>query len=883
MSGHKSNKFSPIFDPARVPAKGMFPSVHPTMLPPGHYQRLQNIRISDGLLGIRTGATRTTSAVPTGATSFRGAWSGTINGNYRKVRAYYDGSRVRVYDLTGTTWTELTESADATYGNTRFATDGPIYFAVARDRFYTGTVAGFDEECLVIQNGADTPRIWTGTVSAGAITVHGTLTAPSLGYALPTMYSWFNIKDGARTAYTGTVGGKALAPTTAAEFDIADDSGASSTANFTEITWQTGATVSAGETLGCVFSGSGMAQEFDGTATWSNATYLNLSNSRHLVMVCQPVVGDTDIASGKKYRDFSNIKLELYDAATTTWYTVWSPESTNTRMEIAQVDSYSLPSGQSPIYAASIELGTLAATLTQVTAYFITNLYDQSVGGTDYVLNLYTMCGDGKCESDANFEITHYDLNSHSESPPLVLENKLPAFLSAIGGPTTPSVAQLDNARLPLSPHINYVWALYAKYGDGGTDDNRILTYQKDRGEDRYYWVNATTITSGTGIFRGISARPSDKYFTRKGPDSFNIPVPKGSAIIATASRLYVGGALSSSSEDYMAYYWSELGLPFRFRRAIRGITATFNDPDSGGRQDIAGEPLKALAPISGGGLGTDSIILWTDTWVWRLDGSSADALATPARLAPHGCPWPFSVAVYGSTVYWVDQERQVRRYSPEGLSSLSRNIVDSILASATLTYASGAFWRDRYYLGIIASGRSLYDEILIFDERAQGWTIDRLADGDAKRILVSIASGTTQLDLLTEAGHEYKHETASTTQDNSVDIAIDIIGPEYHNGIWGGVGISKMGIATDIVSGNITFYRYARKSGVIQSNVVSLVEATNSICIRSDEDSVGGVQFEDTSIYPRWAGSGAFGGKKIFGLTAQFYTSGKPAHDVAD
>ena len=128
-------------------------------VPPGFWRYLYDLRwLGDNTVSARYGLGPTLGTVGADGAP-RGLATLTVNGTVTHFAAIRNnaGTATLVYKSTdAVTWTEITASSGQ-YGSTRFATDGQVFWEVAAHPSAPAT------DLVVMQNGADLPRVYDGT------------------------------------------------------------------------------------------------------------------------------------------------------------------------------------------------------------------------------------------------------------------------------------------------------------------------------------------------------------------------------------------------------------------------------------------------------------------------------------------------------------------------------------------------------------------------------------------------------------------------------------------------------------------------------------------------------------------------------------------------
>jgi len=780
-----------IFEPAGAPVKGMRSAVSPAALPPGYFSQLTNLRFDELQLKVRNGATQLTSAVPVGPSGhtpiFQGAFSGSLQGSEVIIAAYQFSGLNPVWlfslDPTAFTWTEITHdgSVDARNGDTRFTVAQPVSFSVVTDS------AG--KEMLVAQNGTDYPRIYDPSQAVHEqVSIHQPITPPTVTSTQQVLLDWPNKAPIWQANRVGVVYGNN--PGTTGSIIMADIGSADNLA--------------AQMTIGTSVA-SGNYSVFDWTI---GAPSYNIAGSRQIVFI----VNSTYLGL------WSNLKIQLYNegsGANVTVYDPSSPTSLTWPIYVTDVDP-----ANTNTYAVAFSLDGLDTTSLAMTAW--TAIRFTWVGGTapstEQTADFFLIAASGTILGGCQYGIAWENSQSRAESFGQFLTTNT-ATLQASAGTPNNGLTLPNSELLYYNSTVSYQNVSAAEI-ENGTDTLNI--YRLDAGEINYdlaesvvvnTFVSNAWVTTNAGelLTQADTTATSDKITTRILPDAYHLPIPAGNCMVASNGRLFVGGVGTAKADVWISNY----NYPTRFRQTVRFFSSSYADPYSPTVDTFPGEHVTGFSLITGSLIGVNTVAVFTDRATWMLNGNDATSLSAPSQVGRHGCPYPGTIANHLNSVYWVDEERQVRRYAGGSMSVISRNMIDDKLLTATLTNSSSAVANERYYLAYQPSGASTQTHTLIYEELYGEWCEDVLAAGDATGLVSVDTQPLRVIYAFAKGGQVYQTETPGQATDAGTAIPVVISTAELHNSMWNRVTNGAIGIVTDKVSDTLTITRtWKNKTG---------------------------------------------------------------------
>lgn len=855
----------PLFNPDAAPWRGMYSALTPSALKSGQWSLAQNVRPDDGSMKTRQPTINLNASGLSPVTSFRGLWSGTLNGTPYVVYAGYDGSKVRIYDSTdGISYSELSSST------TRFNdSTGSIPFTFQAINW---NVTGNDY--LIVQNGVDSPRVWDPT---NGFFIHQSISLPptSASAIQPTAKMGNYVSLGQISAGIGT----STWNSTTVQSGKSSGSNSSSTLNDTTKTWSVNAYAGLSITI-YYGTGSGSlgvhvtrtvasntSTQITITGTWpvtpdatsyylitSATPRLALSNTsggvapQYESMLVKTTVSQNDWAMIEgtidcstspqicfatdyaTYDQFTKLKLELFDTVSTTWYTVYDPTVStmippqfipwaDSHFDNATAGGMGLNGEQIVVY----DLSNIAST-NRTNAQFWRWTWAQgaSMSTTDYTFNIHLMFCSGTTLYGASFGQAAYNSNSFAESAFVangltLMPNGASVGLQCggtTGGGTNPPVYTI---RLPGSTSMLYdytVPAYTAAAADVTNGVNGINIYRQDTGQTDYFYVGNC---ASAGSLSVTSATPQNVQ--RPAGDAFSTTVPTGTAMAYANQRTFVGGKSK--------YNFSESNNPFRFRQLLK-ITNGVPQNRSAGYVALPAETVAAFATAAASPVGAAQIFMFTDRNTYSIGGFSGFALSQPTLIAAVGCSAPQSVAQYKDAIFFLDDNQQVRRFSYgkshiymyenanayDLMLPISRRIVSDVttnIPASRLAWATGLAKYDRYYLALTPQGGTHNTLILVWDETVGTWVEDTLPK-DAEGMVVAPFTTGAKILLASSDIKIYEHENATSLN----PLAVRLTSRELHTGMWHNMFYGRIGMVVDTNPGSIATLTKTVKNGAL-------------------------------------------------------------------
>lgn len=772
-----------LFDPKDVPVRGMVSAQAPSSLSPGEWALLQNIRQSSRLIQVRGGTALLGTILA--SSTFRGFWTGTLNGTYTIIVAVKESLETRVYKSTDgfATKTEIT-AASGQYGNTRFTDNGQL---LTFERVWN-PIAFASGDLLVMQNGTDAPRVYS---VAGAITaIHEAIDPPLATQNFPVKYSLpFNFPVNVTANLAHVNSGAALV----------SSNGGTTPNSYINLS---------------VGTGTALNDNSEITLSSTKTFFTNTSRMQWILGI------DTE------YVEFlDKVKIEAKIAGVLA-ATIHDPTSTVSAAPIA----VPLSSDNKTLYV--FDKGERASSITfdeiLITWVAPTNEAPSIVK----VVKIFMIAGSGRNPGQTIFGTGYRNSASFAESPGVAYTHYVGELVNNTGGPAD------NKATLPNDPSIYYDFSLPYKNTSTADRDKGVdllNVYRKRPQDDRLSYFTAVTIAAYAGSWAYSSTATDPLFHTPTGletsydipmPDGFHLPLPVAKAMKYANGRLFVG-APSSGNYNLM---FSGIKQPFRFRRFNR-------EEDGPGALSIQGETVQAFAAVATSTLGIDTIYAFTDQGLYGLSGLLTSQLSQQARISDSGTLSPYSVQTMKNTVFWLDKEMQVRRMRFGSIEDLSRDSIDDLtrgIPGSRRAFVYGACNNERYFLGFTPSGATTNTRILVWEDRYQKWSLD--IPPKAMEGLLNWFDGTNNKFRLLGAGIDgsdlksYEYDDPATSQDLGTNISVGLTSHEIHDPMWDHkFFIRRIGVLVDDVSsGSISISRAYKPHGGTGASTINIDVSTN-------------------------------------------------------
>ncbi len=805
IKGRNPFQLQHIFGPEN-PAQGENSSSDPAFLTAGVHQRLTNLLYSNRGMKVRNGIKRLTAAVPIGGASFRGSFSGFLDGQIRMYAAYRVAGTTRVYEVSGLTtlawtFTEITQPAgvpendesEATANvGSRFYDDGTISFAIVSDG-----LGPTPTDILVFGNGINAPRVQGfqrklfAAVQSKAST-HGTVTPPSIDLCsnFPDCTAYLDVRTSTATTIA-SVPGVVLTK---------EDSFGEKYFKF----------VVSGTGTGTITMNGVNASWFYNGTTWVNQNAFNFGFGSQMWLVCE------DSNSGTIW---PYMKITISDGVTPQ--VVYDASSSN----YTAPAFYPLEDGK---YIAAFSLVQAQITTSQITSIVIECVSAPAAALTFYIDGILV---GGNVPGDASYAISYIHTASRSESGSVVATVKNGPKLGGTTGrgcaatrisqtiPPSNVLLVREQITYPhnnLSPRVDYA-----------------MLYRADSGETVATFVQPMLCPRVSSMWGNLSffsdnAKSQARYINRVAPSGSNVSTPYGGVLLSSSGRLFVGkGAELFISGDR---------APFRY-----SFITTLSGPGSSSGpayHKFQGETLTFLAKLPGHFYGASPIAAFTDQNIYRLEGLSTLSLSRASLASYTGCPFPKTVGQYKSQLYFVSSDRQITRIGSgeDGMVSLYR--VDDRILTIDLSKSSAAATYKGYSLAHISGVDALPKDFLQFDAITGHFGSAYVGIPDVSGMLNFQTGSDTKTIAFSDLGHIYWLFRPGEVDDDGTGITVTIKTPEYHNGQWGQMHWGPVGMVADTIAANpvFTISRFCPRTNVTVASQLKFIGVVGNRLYRWDE-----------------------------------------------
>ena len=594
-------------------------SVDPMAVPAGQFPLLQNLRLDGRVPTVRGGTRKLTAAVPVAGASFRGSWSGTLNGVNTIVCAYLVGGEVRVYSLAPGTWawTELTRDGSAgnkMFGDSRLPGDtGFCCFCKV-----PLTRVGVTRDLLLISNpSSGYPRVYDPSHATAMLQMPKLNTLNACVPGTPSNYS--------------------VVASWPQCFDIGTTHGGEGTTGTADFKLQL----------------NGAAPNIRCDLIWTNAGTPPLTAELHfgagpridLRYSAQLIVRVQETVSHMGF--VRSLQWQIRNQAGTTT-TIYNPDGSTPAL-IGVPDSNQGCSNV--VYYAANLAGLSAAALTNVEAFILILPATPAVGDTQQITMI---AGSGGVPGLSNFAIAYRNEYSGVEShgrvipstiyPPITVE--LGKSLATAGSPieTIPASGLLYYTYTVTAENPNSGNTITGDLGINPTQADYYISFNPDYVSAALYVENHAAdqwtgqISVGQPIFNVVigAAANTTADATIPMPDAYQGYIPRPVCMMRSTSRLFMGGDYGYTAD----LYFSEDSFPLRFRPVARFLSDGSVDPSTGSR-DTFNAPVMGIVPmgdvVNGVEFGVPVMIVWTTQQAYRLYGVLAEQLSAPVPLGPHG------------------------------------------------------------------------------------------------------------------------------------------------------------------------------------------------------------------------------------------------------
>lgn len=665
-----------------------------------------------------------------------------------------------------TSFTEITATSGK-YGNTRLEADS------SGNDYGTVVVSCFDrftgKDCLVIQNGYASPRVYDGVNCA----VNQAISSPTFGSGSVSKikpYGSFVMNDSDVTFFTNS-----------ADTGISTGSNTTTTLHDTGKTWTVnqwaGATVTITQGTGVGESAvilSNTSTVLTLVAAWSGATPDNTSHysistsvnwnwawfggtsgNNYTVLTTSALTGlsgaivltgpslsfaissetkqiflTSDVTTAEAIDFLNTFKIELKGHTSGTYYTIYDP---------SQGSSYNSPpisvgakvtnTGALTIWAFPAD-ALVAAGETIIDAIRITPISGAPAMSAELGIIIYGLNTGGPWPGATSFSVAYYNSASRAESA----NHVLPESSSPMANYGMSSV--LGNLQFPNSDQLFYAVDVYfpqqtQSEANNGTDTARI--YAEETDETSYTYVQSFTIATWNGsswvrsspfgtsglYLESLTNGPTDRLSWLNSPSDFIAPIPVGRALRnATGQRLLVG-ARAATDDSFPWVQTSEGGFPFRFTFA-----PDETDPLTAYFDQISGENIQAFVNTAASSYAASTTYCFTDKSIWYVNFLAIGTPGFLSRIASVGTGSPRSVAEHRGRISFVDTDQRCQMFEGSYSRPISLAYIDDVfqaVPTSRLRSIVSTWFNYRFFNALTQSG-TLNRNAIIFAENGNGF-----------------------------------------------------------------------------------------------------------------------------------------------------------------
>lgn len=741
-----------LFSPDSRPVLGMRSAVDSSSLEPGILAVAENVRSTRRTLTVRNGCSLLSSANPVSGT-YLGHYYGQLRGTEYLILAVRVSSATRIYSVNLSTWafTELTSASNRL--STNAAVEFAAYFEPGAESTLTPPL-----EFLIASNGTDVPAYVTG---AGAGTMPE-ITMPDAGdynsRAVPKGY--FIISDKDNTTYEVTDAAKMSAA----------DTGTSDTENEATFTIQT--TAVAGTEYGAVVAGTGSCVNI-GPVSETTGDSLDFSDSDQVWFVIYEAGGVADPV-------LNYCSVEMYDG--TSYREIYSPIGTNRTDPVYE----SLGGGY---YLVGVSLGTTAVALTSLTTVTKWKFKVQRTVAAAKTFKVAGVMASGRAGYGRQHRMTYANSTTRVEVGPVGFDLQRTASLNEYG-----VTKALIGTKLPFALGFKYQYRLQYVQSLDFTASDYMWLYAKELGEDDYsfaQYIQFLNVT-GTSEIYTENVDPEARNTNRLSPAAGTVGPPKARTVLGTNNRLYAGGVSGNRAEMRV----SESGFPLRFRAAPVSDGAGGVVQTSPVVNRFPGEDIYKLMAMPGSFVGIAPVMVMTDRRCWRLEGADAASLSTPTLMNPHGTVYPRTVKTHKGYVYYVDTEKQPRKFAG-GIEADALSIwkIEDQFENGYTTALSAEVYKEAYRVCHGGPNDTTNKRVMVYEERLGEWFRDKYTNQNWAALIARKTGSNVQLLGIMNDCTIYEVEKAGQTSDAGDVISSDLNFGELHQGFknllnWGPVTV---------------------------------------------------------------------------------------------
>jgi len=812
------------------------------------FREVYDLRTADGTATIRPGTSAAISTINTSST-FRGMYTCRFGTTEYIFVAYKSGSNVLVKVSVdgGVNWTVITESSGA-FGDTRFTDTGQlVQFQLVKDKFVGALSSSWRQDCVIMVNGSDTPRVYSDFYGGGGgsgqkMCAIADIAIPSDTPAIKAnlfgSLTGFALNDAANTSYASLD----------ADFAFADSgSGANSRPRLTVST----------------------AVDKDDWAVIDMATGVQLLGGKMLYTGI-----DTALPNF-----LENIKIEVgsYSGSFTSAATIWDPANP------CEVASAGLDLTNKTLYGFDVERYNTATTYDSIKLTWVANTAPLSNTTVDIFLVRPGVAPAAARKGGTEFAVALSNAGSHTESPAYY-----PAIEYSRNLDPVYAASDYQNLIQPQS-QLDFYYGFTALVKNPSTTDRDkgiegYNIYVKKPSDDRFWLLehfeccswngSAWVYTSGAaGEYQAVTLLASDINYDSQPPPGRHKAMPIAKAIGSANDRCFVGAVAATKS----ALYVSGAGHPFRY--ADTSLHDAFGNflPDQPGTHSLEGDTVRRIIPMASSSLGISTVIILGERSVYVTGGILTAQILQVSDMGAPGTISPMSAVAHRGTLFYLDRERQVRRWTGAAFEPVSLFKVDDqtrAIPGTRLEYVWGTYFEDRYFLAHSASGTTVNGRALVWHGLQNRWeATDRRSFAGMEGIInfLDVTNGVQKLLFAGVNSSDLKlyRMEGTDTQDVSSDISVQLrTGDIYFDKFDGFTYTEHYAMSDDIASGSMSITESYRPGGVDETTSIGLDVSSGSVWKHSLTKTNNGEGFGIACpVTFAWSGTS---GKKVYALASK-------------
>ncbi len=812
------------------------------------FKEIFDLRTADGTATIRPG-TSLISTINTSAT-FKGIYTCRFGTTEYIFVAYKSGSNVLVKISTdgGANWSQITESSGA-FGDTRMVDTGQlVQFQHVKDKFVGVNSAAMRQDCVVIVNGSDTPRVYSDFYGGAGGSGQKLCAISDIAYPADIPAVKANL-FGSLTgfAFTSIAGYASLD----GDFDFAT-SGASGNAR--------------------------PRLTIDATVDNADWAFMELTSGVQLLGGKMLYIGiETALPNF-----LENVKIEVgagtFGTSTfTSAATIWDPANPT------QVTGEPLDLSNKTLYGFDVERFNTATTYDSIKLTGVGNVAPAAAVTADIFLVRPGVAPAAALPGGTLWAFALSNAGSHTNSPgykpPVEHSKTLDATYAA---------DDYKNLPQPVSEGFYYGYTGLLKNPSTTDRDKGIEGYDvwRKKPSDSRYWLTehfesctwggaSWGYTNGTaaGDYQGVTFLSTDVSYDSQPPTGRHKAMPAAKAIGAGNDRVFVG-AVSATKP---ALYVSGAGQPFRF-----ADTPLFDGggnflQDQPGTHSLEGDTVRRILSITSSALGIATIVVLGERSVYFTGGVLTSQILQLSDMGVPGTISPMSAVVARGALFWLDKEKQLRRWAGGPFDPVSLFKVDDqtrAIPGARLEYVWGAYFEDRYFLAHSAADTTVNGRALVWNGFQHRFEATDRRSFAGMEGMVSFLDTTNGVQKLFYAGVNssdlklYRME-GTDTQDIASDITVGLkTGDIYFDRFDGFTWTEHYAMADDINSGSMTVTETYQPGAVAETTSISLDVSSGRVWKHSLTKSNNGEGIGiSCPVTYTWSGTA---GKKVYAIAAK-------------